>query len=310
MSDHAATYSKIISPEEYNEIISRQHVYISASDKLIIDAINYYKPTDRIAEVVELGCGPARVLEQVAGVVNNIHLLGIDYDEAFLEYAKKLLENAPTQVDLVHADFTGWSSDKQIDIFYSQGVHHHIGKGQDLKTYLMKVYEILTNEGVYIVSDEFIPEYIDESARKVKAVIWYTHVIAAARRTHYDYLAQEEAKTLLDDLYESESDCGIKSSDQINLVLRSANELDSQSRAGDLEKSQELADKFLKKLGKLQSTTQTGDVTLDLSRGDYKICDSVFRKEVEESGFRILDRKTIGPVDTIGGMSVYILQKA
>jgi hypothetical protein len=39
IAERAATYSKIITPEEYNRIISKEHLYISTSDRVIKDFI-------------------------------------------------------------------------------------------------------------------------------------------------------------------------------------------------------------------------------------------------------------------------------
>jgi len=53
----------------------------------------------------------------------------------------------------------------------------------------------------------------------------------------------------------------------------------------------------------LQSTAATNDPSLDLSRGDFKVCHQVFQEEVTEAGFVITGIKTIGPIETIGGSS-------
>jgi SAM-dependent methyltransferase len=135
MAERTSTYSKIISPEEYNRIISFEHLYISASDRVIKELIEFYRPKERMAEVVEIGCGPARVLPLIARI-EGIHLTGVDHDSVFLEYAKQLVKEKSLPVDLINANITDWKLGKEIDICYSQGVHHHIGKKTDTKLYL------------------------------------------------------------------------------------------------------------------------------------------------------------------------------
>lgn len=309
MAERTSTYSKIISPEEYNRIISFEHLYISASDRVIKELIESYRPKDRTAEVVEIGCGPARVLPLMAGIAG-IRLTGVDHDSVFLEYAKQLVQEKSLSVHLVNANIADWKLGKAIDICYSQGVHHHIGKKTDTQTYLKNIASQLTKDGIYILSDEFLPEYRTEDERKIKAVIWYSHVIASAKRLNQKYLAQEEAKTLLDDLYEgSEQQDEVKNQDQIQLVLDACKTIDQEARNERTQGAEGLAKKFISELAKKRNIDQQGDVTIDLSRGDFKICDSVFKKEMQEAGLLVLEVRKIGPVDTIGGMAVYVLKK-
>ncbi len=301
-----ATYSKIISPEDYNRIITFEHLYISASDRVIKELIETYKPTDRTAEVVEIGCGPARILPLIAQI-SDIHLTGIDHDSEFVRYAQSEISSLGDDVHVIQSDFISYIHPVKVDVFYSQGVHHHIGKGEPTKVYLSAVVSQLTKDGVYIVSDEFLPEYKDEKDRKLKAVIWYSHVIASAKRIGQEYLAQEEAKTLLDDLYEVEKAGNeLKSHEQIELVLRHCTTIDDFARSGEIKLANEKAARFLDELSLLENRNISGDNTIDLSRGDYKISDSIFRKEMNQAGLEVIERRTIGPVDTIGGMAVYV----
>lgn len=166
-----------------------------------------------------------------------------------------------------------------------------------MHAYLQNVAGQLVPEGIYVVADEFLSEYRNEDERKINAVVWYSHVIASAKRAGHDYLAEEEAKTLLDDLNEASND-SMKSRDQIALVLDSCDAIKTTDQARD----------FLSALKPLMGVRVTGDETIDLSRGDYKICDSVFRREIEEADLRVVERVTVGPVDTIGGMAVYVLK--
>lgn len=84
----------------------------------------------------------------------------------------------------------------------------------------------------------------------------------------------------------------------------------SLSRTGNLHTAKIFAQNFLKKLPSYYNLIPTLDASIDLSRGDYKICDQKLREEVEPIGFRIEKMETFGPIDTIVGMAVYILGKA
>ena len=134
-------------------------------------------------------------------------------------------------------------------------------------------------------------------------------IIAHALKHSHHYLAQEEAKTLLDDLQTGRVDENIKTIDQINLVLYYAPKIDAFAKAGELQEASKQAKLFLNELAVINNFTHNNDITLDASRGDYKICDVVFTKEIEQAGFKVIEKAPYGPIETIGALVVYVLQK-
>jgi len=306
---HLPTYSTIISPDVYSRLMTDEHVYIKASDVAIANVVEREVALKgEPIEVVEYGCGPARALQRTARV-SGIHVTGVDHDPEFIEYGRNLLQRQHLYADLVLADAETYMHPKPVDVFYSQGVHHHIQKGEATRRYLKGIYDQLKPGGMYIVSDEFIPEYATIEERRTRLVIWYSHVIANAQRGEYQLLAQEEAKTLLDDLNEVVDPEAIKTQKQIELVLHSAQLINGNAIKKHMEQAEGLADEFLKKLQTLRNTEEQGDKTIDLSRGDYKICDSEFKREIEVAGFVVEEIQAIGPIENIGAMVVYVLRK-
>lgn len=299
------SYSSIISPEDYNHIITFEHLYIRAADNFIEKIIRDLA-AEKTKEVVEIGCGPARVLQNIAKIPN-INLTGVDADSVFLEYAARIIDNP--SVNFRCEKIENFIHDKKVDIFYSQGFHHHVEKGEPTRNYLASIYNQLNSGGVYILSDEFIPNYGSENERSVKLVIWYAHIINNAMINNYNFLAVEEAKTLLDDLQEGDVNIGYKNDDQIHFTLSKVAEIDNAARECKLELAEQYAQEYLYQITKMFNTQQSNNLNMDLSRKDYKICDLVLRKEVEEVGFNIQATKTYGPIDNIGAMVVYILQK-
>ena len=197
---------------------------------------------------------------------------------------------------------------KPVDIFYSQGFHHHMPKGKVTKSYLENIYSQLKPGGVYILSDEFVPEYTSSEDRERKLVVWYSHIIANALHNNYIYLAEEESKTLLDDLYEGRTTKNIKSKKQIDFILSRVSGIDNAARASDIESTDRLVEDCLSGLEHFLDSKDTAKEII-LSRGDYKICDSVLRKEIEEVGFSVLNARSFGPISNIGAMVVYVLEK-
>ncbi len=301
-------YSMIITPEDYNRIISKEHLYISASDLVIKRFIETHVKGMSNVVVVEIGCGPARILPMMAKIAG-IQLTAMDTDPDFLSYTKKIVKKQKIPAEIIQGDIATYKHSKPVDVFYSQGVHHHIKKGKEVQKYLKNVYQQLKKGGIYIIGDEFLPEYKNRTDRRTKLVVWYSHIISNAKKHGYAYLAQEEAKTFLDDLNENEKEENVKDQKQIDLVLKSVDSVNNAAVKGDMDKANQLAKEFLEKFKQLQNKETQGDPTIDLSRGDYKICESEFRKEVEAAGFKLKQVESIGPIKSIGAMSVYVLQK-
>ncbi|MBE9168644.1 hypothetical protein IQ238_14400 [Pleurocapsales cyanobacterium LEGE 06147] len=181
--------------------------------------------------------------------------------------------------------------------------------GKTLEQYLSSVHEQLSDKGCYIVSDEFLADYETEEERKIRTTIWHAHIISHAQKKNHSYLAIEEAKILLDDLYEEDTEHFIKSPAQIELVLKSVKEIDDFAKVKNMSLAEMRARQFLDRLKELSNKEAQGDPTLDLSRGDYKICDRVFRNEVENAGFSVESVQSVGPIEYIGAISIYVLRK-
>jgi len=304
MSNVGSSYSQIIHPTDYNRLMSQEHLYISEADRFIIQKIKELAPPS--AEIVELGCGPGRVLSLVSEL-EDIHLTGVEPDSQFGDYAKKLIKKPNVQIITASAEH--YQHPKNVDIFYSQGVHHHVSKGVPTHNYLKNVFNSLKDDGYYILSDEFLSHYTDLKDREKKTTIWHAHIIADAIRNNFDYLAQEEAKTLLDDLFEGRTSKQIKSSDQIRFVLSKVELIDEAAQKGKADLTNQLAQEFLEELESYHNLSFQGDITVDLSRGDFKICEHILRQELDEANFKIETMKCVGPIDTSGALSIYVLRK-
>lgn len=302
------SYSSIISSEDYNHLMTNEHLYIEAADKYI-EKIIKEKSASKHLQVVELGCGPARIARSIAKI-DNIDLIAVDIDPVFCEYAAEIAQKNHLKMNVICSDIGLFKHSKPVDIFYSQGFHHHVQKGKETHKYLSNIYNQLAVGGYYILSDEFIPNYTEASGRDTKLVIWYSHVIAHALRNNHNFLAREEAKTLLDDLQEGSSNKGLKTENQINLVLNYVEKIDIEAKANNILQAEAYTKNFLNDLNRLFNINPNKlDHSMNLSRRDYKICDIDFRKEIDNVGFTIEKVKSVGPVENIGGMSIYIMRK-
>ena len=113
---------------------------------------------------------------------------------------------------------------------------------------------------------------------------------------------------MLDDLYENYDYEAVKSNEQIDLVLNWVDKIDEVS-SENINKASFLAENLLELLKKKRNIKEIGNTTVDLSRGDYKISDTEFRKEIKGIGFKVEKVERIGPQKAIGGLYVYLLRK-
>lgn len=301
------TYSQIINSADYNRIMSSEHLYISAADMFIADLIEQYVKENDCREIVDLGCGPGRIISLIRKAAGQARLTGVEADAVFANYAREQVRSE--NIDIAIADVVTYQHSKPVDIFYSQGFHHHMPKGPKTLAYLSNIFKQLKEGGLYILSDEVLPDYTTPEEREERVIVWYSHIIAHALLHGYQYLAQEEAKTLLDDLYEGRSSTHIKNAQQIDFIQQIAPEIDGLARAGRKEELSSLLRKFLNELEKHHNLNIVGDASIDLSRHDYKVCERVLREELLEIGFCIEQMKAFGPAKDIGAMAVYILRK-
>lgn len=286
-------YSDIIAPEVYNHLMS-VHAYIAASDRAIAQVLRAGVGERSHQEVIEVGCGPGRILPQLKDAVPYARVRGVDYDPVFVAYAQRDHGDS-----VVCADVLEYEPESPVHAIVSQGFHHHVAKN-GVHQMLARLRSWLVRGGVYIVGDEFLPHYQSEEERRLRCAAWYCHIIANALRKGEELLAREETKTLLDDLQIMQ-----KTERDIAWVLSACVAIDQEWRVG----SHALAVQLLIELEQHGDRAASGDRTLDLSRGDYKIDHQRFIAEVEHAGFRVASVQTFGPHLLCGSMSVFVLQK-
>ncbi len=293
-------YSEIISAEDYVRIMS-QHVYMQQADELVAaTAVWWARRFSGAAatSMLDMGCGPGRITK-LLWQQRDIGVCGIDIDGTFLSYARGDMPDTM----FIEADALTYKHPYQVPVIVSHGLDHHIAP-----EYLSRVHSNLQTGGVYVVGDEFLPYYETNEERKKRAVVWYAHVISHATYHHHAYLAQEEAKTLLDDLaYGNITDR--KNAKQIEAVLSSAIDIDEAVKAQHWSMVNDMANGLLQRLHACVSEDVEVDATISLSRGDYKVCHAEFAKKVEQYGFKVASVQTIGPVNAVGGFGVYVLLK-
>ena len=321
-----SNYSKIISPEDYNTLMSL-HLYINQSNQYIANYL-HKNFAGKDIDVIDIGCGTGPVTQRIAKTNPNVSIYGIDVDEKFLSYARK---NTDPRIKYIYSDVLSYKHPNLVHVISSGGFHHHISK-QKVNQYLKKIYDNLCPGGVYLVCDEFISEYdycVDNiyaasKGRDEALVIWYSHIIGSAiksseiesfsskKRSLYKYLAIEESKTLLDDIYQARPETYVKTHQDIDFVMEAAPVIQQHIMTERLDFARQEAQKLLKTLEKNKNNTNIeDDDSVVLSRGDFKVPCSIFEIEAKNAGFIVENFKAFGLYpETVGNLGVYTLRKS
>lgn len=305
----AANYSNIVAAEDYNRMMTNEHLYIAQADRIIGKIVRRYtEHSQNRSEVLEIGCGPAR-LTPLLTKIPNVNVTAVDYDSGWIKAAKQAMETEGFNATLVCADMQSYRHPQPINVAVSQGTHHHIKKGESTSLYLENLRRQLARGGIYIISDEMVAYYENEEERYVRLCIWYAHIITAALRRGYERLAVAEMETLLDDLFEGSGKRAIKDTEQMRLVRSSLEEIVLFAGRRKLKVAEQKSEVLLRGIRETQSRRKVSKNT-PLSRGDYKVCFSILMEEITEAGFKIREAQTIGPIETIGGFGIYTLEPA
>jgi len=290
-------YSQIISAKKYNKLMNLQHKYIATADRFICTELFKIQADFDNITFLEVGGGPMRIsfglLQTLWDGNKPFDYTLIDIDEHFAKYSRRKVSREKLPIKIINGDINNYNLTNKINIAVSQGFHHHIDSG-----YLKHLKKILQKGGYYIISDEFLLDYSNEQERCENAVIWYSHIINNAISGGCEELAVEEAKTFLDDIT-VDKNFNSKSSETINLVLNTVNEIENSSNQNNL---------VIDLLQKLDVNGPcSNDITMNLSRGDYKISNKKFEDQVVNLGFKIKNKIVVGD-NRKGNLTVYTLQ--
>jgi SAM-dependent methyltransferase len=300
-------YSKIVNADDYNRMMSKEHLYIAEADQVIKTIVQrQVERLGRSTEILEIGSGPLRLTPLLAEIPQT-HVTALDHDAGWMTFSKALIEKERLPIRLVCADIRDYRHPNPIDIVVSQGTHHHLKKGESTKRALQNIHDQLSPHGILIISDEMLSHYSSPDERLIRVCLWYAQIIYAALESGYEQLAVAEMETLLDDLFEGSGIASTKSKAQMRLLRETVPDIAIASKQGNLIEAEHRSQFLLQELKNLQNVANS--LSPPLSRGDYKICFQAFIQETQEAGFSPREIKTIGPIETIGGFGIFTLER-
>jgi trans-aconitate methyltransferase len=271
--------------------------------------------------VYDAAGGPARLTRALAAIPNAKVILA-DMDPVYIDYANEVLaaEIQAGAVTIVQADICEWRPEERVDVIVTQGVLHHLSKGEGGETsrFLENAYAMLAPDGVLIISDEVLADYIhtsdpllNEHYRTIQAAKWYSYIIgsalegaalAGADASVYQDLATDECEIFVDDAFQLKANA-----EQISLIKGDCPIIKAAALAGDGKLAESLAQKLLKDIRNLAQPGSTVESSTGL-RGDYKDDLQTLLQSVE-SRFKLVTVQNQGPLSTIGAMVMLVLQR-
>ncbi|MBU1083364.1 class I SAM-dependent methyltransferase [Patescibacteria group bacterium] len=127
-------------------------------------------------EVLDMCSGPGNFVNHLAFVLPNIKVVCVDINAGFVEYGKRRFR----RWKFVQGDVTKISLRKKFRFIVASSAYHHIPDNQKLD-FLCNIRKHLTNDGVVIMCDNFLPNYSGKNKQQAAKSYyselrkWYCH---------------------------------------------------------------------------------------------------------------------------------------
>jgi len=134
--------------EEFDKTILKLIPHYTEMIKALVMAIPFEK--DKEINVIDLGCGTGTIAHKVKTTFPNSHISCLDIAENMIKMAKtKIGENNEFFIN----DFYQFIFDKKYDVIISSLALHHLENDEDKKMFYVKIYDALTEGGVFYNAD-------------------------------------------------------------------------------------------------------------------------------------------------------------
>jgi SAM-dependent methyltransferase len=148
---------------DVGEAMRHGHPDIAEGDDLIVSLVEAHaRRLGRPLRIIDVGSGSGVLSEMLAGRLPESLVVANDNEPSLAEQAAGRLRGH-RNAEVFDRSFTEWR--EPVDIVISWGTHHHMPH-----SYLDQSRELLGADGIFIVGDEFCPEYCGpEDAARIAA---------------------------------------------------------------------------------------------------------------------------------------------
>lgn len=126
--------------EEKSKYISK---VIGEDNKIIFFIKKYIKPN---MDILEIGCGTGKLLQQIDNLSTNLNLTGIELSNDMLNNAKKKIFN--NNISFINSAIEDFLPNKQYDLIIMKQVLHHLSSKEKI---FKKLSEFLKTNGKLII---------------------------------------------------------------------------------------------------------------------------------------------------------------
>jgi len=135
---------------DINILMRQGHVYIADVERLYLELVEHHCRRYEQPRVLEIGCASGISSQRLAEILPHAEVFAQEEYAPFAELARERLRD--TRVRLHTESLARLSG--SFDVIVSGGAHHHMPDG-----YLNQVRALLRDNGVFVLADEFCPEY-------------------------------------------------------------------------------------------------------------------------------------------------------
>ncbi|MDR2941218.1 MAG: class I SAM-dependent methyltransferase [Treponema sp.] len=134
--------------KEFDEIILKLIPHYTEMIEALVLSIPFEK--DKPINVIDLGCGTGTIGQKIKIAFPNSKISCLDIAENMIKMAQiKIGEN----IDYYINDFYDFDFDKKYDVIISSLALHHLANDEDKKMFYRKIYNALTDNGVFYNAD-------------------------------------------------------------------------------------------------------------------------------------------------------------
>jgi tRNA (cmo5U34)-methyltransferase len=136
--------------EVFDNIILKIIPYYEQMVNAVVDSIHFEKDSE--IRVIDLGCGTGTVARRISDKFRNSKIYCLDIASNMIDIARQKLSDHK-DVEFITGDFSTVIFDNKFDVVVSSLALHHLENDQSKKDFYKKVYDVLTDPGVFINAD-------------------------------------------------------------------------------------------------------------------------------------------------------------
>lgn len=136
--------------KEFDQIILKLIPFYEEMVEALIFSIPF--PKGESIKVIDLGCGTGTIASKIQKAFPNSQISCLDIAENMIKMAQiKLGESRKTDYHI--GDFYSFDFDQKYDVIISSLALHHLAEDEDKKMFYRKIYNALTDQGVFYNAD-------------------------------------------------------------------------------------------------------------------------------------------------------------